>query len=435
MTPAIVDVRAREILDSRGRPTVQADVVLTDGTLGRASVPSGASTGRHEKLERRDGGARYGGLGVRGAVAAVNGPLRHALIGATVADLGRVDAILLQSDGTEDRSRHGANALLAISLAAVRAAAASEGTPLYRFLAAETGAAISLPLPMVNLISGGQHARHAMDAQDILVIPCGASSYSEGLEWICDVHRAMASVLDGAQLLPSGVADEGGYGLAVPTERALELAAEAIVRAGHEPGAGVAIAMDIAATQLFDPAAERYSVDGRSITAEELVTVAAGWIDRHPVISIEDLLHEDDWDGWQLATQSLGAIQLVGDDLFTTNAERVRRGIIDGAGNAVLVKPNQIGTLSETVAVVRLAQEAGMRTVISARSGETEDDILADLAVGLGGGQIKIGSVTRSERLSKYNRLLQIEEELGSDAVLATPFAAGDAVAGTGAGR
>ena len=435
MTLAIADLRAREILDSRGRPTVQADVVLTDGTLGRASVPSGASTGRHEKLERRDGGTRYGGLGVLGAVAAVNGPLRDALVGEPVADLGKLDAILLRSDGTENRSNHGANALLAISLATLRAAAIQDGAPLYRFLAAATGSVISLPLPMVNLVSGGQHARNAMDAQDILVIPCGASTYSEGLEWICDVHRAMAAVLDRAQLLPSGVADEGGYGLAVPTERALELAVEAIERAGHEPGADVAIAMDIAATQLFDPAAGRYSVDGCSITAEELVTVAAGWIERHPVISIEDLLHEDDWDGWQLATRRLGEIQLVGDDLFTTNVERVRRGIAVGAGNAVLVKPNQIGTLSETAAVVRLAQDAGMRTVISARSGETEDDLLADLAVGLGGGQIKIGSVTRSERLSKYNRLLQIEEELGADDVLATPFAACDAVAGTGGRR
>jgi enolase len=426
--PTIAAVHAREILDSRGRPTVQADVTLAGGAFGRASVPSGASTGRHEKHERRDGGSRYGGLGVRGAVAAVNGPLRDALVGEAGDALG-IDALMVELDGTDDRGRLGANAILAVSLALARALAAHGDVPVFRWLAGERPP--SLPLPMVNLISGGQHARHAMDAQDVLVIPVGAATYSQALEWVCDVHRAAALVLDERGALPSGLADEGGYGLAVDTDEALALAVAAIERAGRVPGSEVAIGLDVAASQLYDEASGRYTVDGGSLDAAALVERAAGWAERYPVISIEDLLSEDDWDGWVLATASLQHLQLVGDDLFTTDAARLRRGIDHGAANAVLVKPNQIGTLTETREVVEIARAGGFRTVISARSGETEDDILADLAVGLAGGQIKVGSVARSERLAKYNRLLQIEEELGDDARLATPFEIPAAADGT----
>jgi enolase len=420
---AIAAVRAREILDSRGRPTVEADVTLADGSLGRASVPSGASTGRHEKHERRDGGSRHGGLGVRDAVAAVNGPVCELLVGRT-AEPVRVDAALVALDGTDDRSGLGANAILAVSLALVRACALARGIPVYRQLAGDLAPALPLPLPMVNLISGGRHARYAMDVQDILVIPVGAGTYAEALEWACDVHRAVGTILDARGMLPSGLADEGGYGLALPTDDALALAVAAIEQAGRVPGVDVAIAIDVAATQLYDAGRGVYAVDGATTDAAGMIERAADWAGRYPVISIEDLLHEDDWNGWCLATEALGHLQLVGDDLFTTNVARVRRGVQLGVANAVLVKPNQIGTLSETCDVVDAARGSGYRTVMSARSGETEDPILADLAVGLRAGQIKIGSVARSERLAKYNRLLQIEEELGDEARLATPFGA-----------
>lgn len=419
-------VHAREILDSRGRPTVQADVHLSDGTLGRASVPSGASTGRHEAVELRDGGSRYGGMGVRRAVESIDGSIADRLRSETIEDPERLDRAMIEADGTDDKSVLGANAILAVSLALARACAAHHRQPLYRYLSA--GAPVSLPLPMTNMVSGGMHARSAMDIQDVLVVPVGARTYSQALEWISDVFRSLGGLLDKANLLPSGVADEGGYGLSVTAEQALTLVTEAIASSGHEPGNDIAIAVDMASSRLVDTRGG-YLVDGDRLTSAEMVERVVSWTARFPIISVEDVLDEDDWHGWVAATERLSHVQLVGDDLFTTNVRRIQRGLDLGVANSVLVKVNQIGTLTESRAAVALAREHGYSTVISARSGETEDDFLADLAVGLDGGQIKIGALTRSERLSKYNRLLQIEEELGESATLARPFA----VAGAGA--
>jgi enolase len=411
----ISSVRGREILDSRGRPTVEAELELADGSVWAASVPSGASTGRHEAVERRDRDpARYRGRGVLGAVAAVNGEIADAVTGADV-DLRAVDRTLVELDGTTDKSRLGANAILAVSLACARAEAAVAGVPLWRHLGSEP----LLPLPMVNMISGGLHAGRQLDFQDFLVMPVGAETFREALRMVVEVYEATADVLRerGLTVLK---ADEGGYGppLASPAA-ALELLDTAVERAGLRLGHDIAYAIDVAATHFHDSRSGRYVLasEGRSCTAEELTQVVAELAARHPVLSVEDALAEDDWDGWTRFTARLGGgMQILGDDLFTTNLARLERGIESGAANAVLVKMNQIGTISETLAVIERAKRAGYRTVISARSGETEDPALADLAVGTAGGQIKVGSVAQSERLAKYNRLLRIEEALGGDA-------------------
>jgi enolase 1/2/3 len=406
---------AREILDSRGRPTVEAELRLSDGTIARASVPSGASTGRHEAVELRDGDpSRFQGRGVLRAVASVNGEIADALRGHD-ADLRAVDRLLLELDGTPDKSWLGANAILAVSLACARAEAALAGVPLWRHL----GSGPLLPLPMVNILSGGLHAGRQLDFQDFLVIPVGAATYREALRIVLAVYEATADVLRerGLTVLK---ADEGGFGPPLDSHAvALELLDIAVVRAGLRPGDDVAYALDVAATHFHNPDEGTYELasENRTCTPAELADLVAELADRHPILSVEDALAEDDWDAWVAFTARLGRrMQILGDDLFTTNLERLERGIGIGAANAVLVKMNQIGTISETLAVVERAKQAGYRTVISARSGETEDPALADLAVGTAAGQIKVGSVAQSDRLAKYNQLLRIEEALGADA-------------------
>ena len=414
----IASVRGREVLDSRGNPTVEVDVTLRGGAFGRAIVPSGASTGRHEAVELRDGDpTRYEGLGVLRAVAAVNDVISPAVCGdCDVADQPRLDARLRELDGTANKANLGANATLGVSLAAAHAAANAAGQPLYRYLGGSD--ACALPMPMVNIISGGRHAAAGLDMQDFLVIPIGAETYSEALRMVVAVYRAVGRVLSQTSAYAYGVADEGGYGPPLPChEDALGLLYDATRLAGYRCArdGDIAIGLDVAATE-FVAADGNYALhaEGRTFSASELVDLLDHWGRTYPIISIEDGLAEDDWDGWTYLTEKLGeSTQLIGDDLFTTNPERLARGADDGIANAVLVKPNQIGTLTETLDTVRLAQERGYLPVISARSGETEDTTIADLAVATGAGQIKIGSITRSERLAKYNRLLRIEEELG----------------------
>jgi enolase len=414
----IASVRAREILDSRGRPTVEAEIELSDGTVVRASVPSGASTGRHEAVERRDGdGARYGGLGVLGAVGAVNGEIAAALVGAE-PEQRAVDDVLIALDGTTDKSRLGANAILAVSLATARAQASLRGVPLWRSIA--DGAPVSLPMPMVNIVSGGLHAGRQLDFQDFLVIPAGADSFAQALEMVAAVHRATGELLT-ERGLTTLRADEGGFGPPLAGhDEALDLLDAAVQRAGLALGDDVVYALDVAATHFFDGGAYRLASEGLTLTAPQLASYIGELASAHPVASVEDPLAEDDWPGWQAFTGELGdRLQIVGDDHFTTDIARLQRGIADRSANAILVKMNQIGTISEALDVVARAKAAGFRTVISARSGETEDPALADLAVGCDGGQIKVGSITQSERLAKYNQLLRIEQALGDDARLA----------------
>lgn len=419
MTITITALRAGEVLDSRGRPTVEAEMHLSDGSVHRASVPSGASTGRHEAVERRDGdAARYGGRGVLGAVAAVDGEIADAVVGREPVQR-EIDDVLLALDGTPDKHRLGANATLAVSLATARAAAAIAGVPLWRQLAGDGD--VRLPLPMVNIVSGGLHAGRQLDFQDFLAVPVGADSYSRALEMIVALHEATGTLLS-ERGLTTLKADEGGYGPPLPGHRAaLELLDAAVERAGLRLGDDIVYALDVAATHFYDEQSGIYHLrsEGERLDADGMTSYIEALVDDHPIASIEDPLAEDDWDGWARLTARLGRrLQVIGDDLFTTNGARVARGIADGAANAVLVKMNQIGTISETLDVVTQAQAADFATVISARSGETEDPALADLAVGSRGGQIKVGSVTQSERLAKYNELLRIERSLGDAAVL-----------------
>jgi enolase len=419
MTPQIAAVHAREILDSRGRPTVEADVVLSDGTNTRASVPSGASTGRHEAVERRDGDpARYGGAGVLRAVASVNTEIAAALHGLA-PEQAAVDQTLIELDGTPDKSRLGSNALLAVSLAVARAEAALAGVPLWRHFAGSRPPL--LPLPMVNIVSGGLHAGRQLDFQDFLVMPISAETFGQALEMCVDVYRATARLLD-ERGLSTLKADEGGFGPRLASHAAaLELLDRAVETAGLEPGVDIGYALDVAATHFHEPdGGYRLASEGRRCDAAELTDAIAELAGRHAIVSAEDPLAEDDWDAWSALTARLGGqMQIIGDDLFTTDLGRLQRGIDSGAANAVLVKMNQIGTITETLAVIERARAAGYRTVISARSGDTEDPALADLAVGTAGGQIKVGSVAQSERLAKYNQLLRIEESLGNDAIFA----------------
>ncbi len=418
--PTIVRIHAREVLDSRGRPTVEVEVTCRDGARGRAITPSGASTGRHEAVELRDGDpTRYGGKGVRKAVANVHDLLTNRLLGLSATDQARVDRILCEIDGTPDKSRAGANAILGVSMAVARAAAASKGVPLWRWLDADGLA--RLPLPMVNLISGGLHAGGNLDFQDFLLLPIGARTYSEALEMSTAAYRSLSAVLTQHGFEGVLVGDEGGFGPRLKSnEQAVELILEATTAAGLTPGKDAAIALDVASTHFYRDGCYHLRADGeRALTADEMTALLKRWVETYPILSIEDGLAEDDWDGWRNLTAALdGRVQLIGDDLFATNPARLKRGIDEGVANCVLVKVNQIGTLTETMAVVRLAREVGYRVVISARSGETEDAFLADLAVATGAGQIKIGSTARSERLAKYNQLLRIEEEMG-----AAPFA------------
>jgi len=401
-------VRALEVLDSRGNPTVEAEVLLDDGTRATAQAPSGASTGRHEAVELRDGDpSRYGGKGVLRAVRNIEEALGPAVAGLDPGDQQTVDARLIETDSSEGRRRLGANAVLAVSCAVARAAACSRGLPLWKYLAqARMNSHCHLPVPMVNIISGGLHAGRNMEFQDFLVIPRGYADLAAALEGIVSVHRETGRLLTARGCVLTGVADEGGWG---PHLESNEQAAAILREAIEAAGARMDIALDVAATHFFE--AGRYVFEGRRITAAGMARMLERWIPRYGITSIEDPLAEDDWQGWQAITRRLGAaVRLVGDDLFATNPERLNRGIREGAANAVLVKMNQIGTLTETFAVIDRAREAGYGAVISARSGETEDSFLADLAVASGAGQIKIGSITRSERLAKYNRLLEIEK-------------------------
>ena len=426
---AIAELHAWEALDSRGRPTVGAQVLLDGGASGRATVPSGASTGRHEARELRDGGTRYGGYGVRHAVANVTGELADAVRGLDATDQLGVDRALRDADGTEDLGRLGANAVLAVSVGTAVASAAAQGVALHAAVA-EPGARPLLPLPMVNIISGGAHAGRTLDVQDFLAVPLGAGSFAEAIECCARVRAGTAEILADRGYAVALVADEGGLGPALPDNRsALDVLVAGIERAGLQPGSEVGIAVDVAATQ-FGTGEGQYTLaaeGGRVLDAAGLVDELASWCERYPIVSIEDALAEDDWAGWTRATQVLRGRQLLGDDLFVTNPARLERGIEDGVANAVLVKPNQIGTLSDARAVVRRAHEAGYTTVLSARSGETEDDWLADLAVGWRTGQIKVGSTTRSERTAKWNRLLQLESQLGEGADYAGAAALGAA--------
>ena len=414
---AITAIRGRQILDSRGNPTVEVDVVLEDGSLGRAAVPSGASTGAHEAVELRDGDpARWGGKGVAKAIQAVNGPIAEALIGHDAEDQGEIDASMIALDGTENKSRLGANAILGVSLACAKAAAAATGQPLYRYLGGD--AANILPVPMMNILNGGAHADNPIDFQEFMVMPVGATSFSEALRCGAEIFQALKSALHQAGL-STAVGDEGGFAPNLGSAReALDFIISAVEAAGYRAGSDVVLALDCAATEFYRDGAYRMTGEGRTLSSVDMAAYLGELADEYPIASIEDGMAEDDWSGWKFVTERLGSrLQLVGDDLFVTSVPRLAKGIEEGIANSVLVKVNQIGTLTETIAAVRLAQGSGYTAVMSHRSGETEDSTIADLAVALGTGQIKTGSLARSDRTAKYNQLLRIEEELGGRAV------------------
>ena len=412
---AILDIHAREILDSRGNPTVEVEVLLESGAHGLAAVPSGASTGAHEAVERRDGdAARYGGKGVLGAIGAVDGEIFDALSGMDATDQEAIDRTLIELDGTPNKSRLGANATLGVSLAIARAAAEDCVMPLYRYIGGTL--AHTLPVPMMNVINGGAHADNALDFQELMIVPVGASSFAEGLRAGAEVFQALKKNLSD-QGLSTNVGDEGGFAPDIAdANAALDLLLRAIEATGRTPGDDVALALDAASTEFFADGV--YTVAEVQRDSDAMIEVYAGMLDSYPIVSIEDGLAEDDWAGWAKLTEALGdRVQLVGDDLFVTNVERVRMGLEQAAANAVLVKVNQIGTLSETLETVQLSHRGGFATVMSHRSGETEDTTIADLAVAAACGQIKTGSLSRSDRTAKYNRLLRIEEELGDNAI------------------
>ncbi|HVH64850.1 MAG TPA: phosphopyruvate hydratase [Candidatus Acidoferrum sp.] len=414
---AIARTHGREILDSRGNPTVEVDVVLESGQLGRAAVPSGASTGAHEAVELRDGDKRrYGGKGVLNAVGHVNDEIAAALKGADATDQRAIDERLIHLDGTENKSRLGANAVLGASLATARAAAVVTGQPLYRYLAAGSTELV-MPVPLMNILNGGRHAQTKVDFQEFMIAPAGASSFAEGLRWGAEVFHALKDTLH-ERGLSTGQGDEGGFAPELAAnEEAMTLLVEAIERSGHQPGSDVFIALDPAASELYRDDRYQLKGEGRTLDREQLIERWSAWADRYPVISLEDGLAEDDWDGWRKLTGALGRrLQLVGDDLFVTNVVRLRQGIESHIANSILIKLNQIGTLTETLETIATARRAGYSTVISHRSGETEDTFIADLAVATGAGQIKSGAPSRSERVAKYNRLLRIEEEVGTAA-------------------
>jgi enolase len=419
--PEIASVRAREILDSRGNPTIEVDVVLDGGAMGRAAVPSGASTGAHEAVELRDGDeSRFGGKGVRSAVENVVAEIGPAITGFDVLDQRGLDGLLLELDGTDSKSRLGSNAVLGVSLATARAAAASLGLPLYRYLGGPN--AHVLPLPMLNVINGGRHAENELELQEFMLVPQGAASWSEAIRWGAEVFHVLASLLK-EKGLSTGVGDEGGFAPDLSTgAEALELLVRAVEGAGLAPGQEVALAMDPAASELYRDGT--YRLEGRELSARDMVGFWRGLLDSFPILSIEDALAEDDWEGWAELTAELGArCQLVGDDIFVTNPERLDRGIKESIGTAILVKVNQIGTLTETLDVIERAHAASYGVVVSHRSGETEDTTIADLAVATNCGQLKAGAPSRGERTAKYNQLIRIEEELGEGARYAGPAA------------
>ena len=419
MSTKIADIRAREIMDSRGNPTVEADVRLESGAFGRAAVPSGASTGSREALELRDGdAARYGGKGVLGAVGHVNGEIRDALLGHDASDQEGLDRAMLELDGTANKDRLGANALLAVSLASAHAAAAAHERPLFEHLGGKD--AVTLPVPMMNIINGGSHADNSVDLQEFMIMPVRAASFSEALRTGAEIFHALRKVL-AERGMNTNVGDEGGFAPNLSSnEEAIETILIAIDKAGYEPGRDVYLALDVASSEFHKKGKYVLASEDRRFDAAGFVDYLADWADRYPIVSIEDGLDESDWAGWKILSERLGdSVQLVGDDLFVTNPEILRRGIDEGVANSVLVKVNQIGTLTETLETIRMAHEANYTTVTSHRSGETEDTTIADLSVATGAGQIKTGSLSRSDRVAKYNRLLRIEETLGERAVYA----------------
>jgi enolase len=411
----IQHLAGREVLDSRGNPTVEVEVELASGASGRAIVPSGASTGTFEAAERRDGGSRYGGKGVLAAVESVRGEIADALVGLDATDQRAVDGILVELDGTDSKARLGANAVLGVSLAVARAAAADVGLPLYRYVGGAN--AHVLPVPMMNVLNGGVHADNDVDVQEFMIVPVGAVSFSEALRWGAETYHALGRYLR-AEDLSTAVGDEGGFAPNLPSnEDAVRVLVRAIEEAGRAPREEVAIALDPAATELYRDGQYHLAGEGRKLSADELVGYWQELCDRYPVVSIEDGLAEDDWDGWAALTSALGRrVQLVGDDIFVTNIDRLRRGVSAGVANSILVKPNQIGTLTEMLATMELAAQSGYSTVMSHRSGETEDSTIADLAVATNCGLIKAGAPARSDRVAKYNQLLRIEEQLGRTA-------------------
>ncbi|WP_062226128.1 phosphopyruvate hydratase [Aureimonas frigidaquae] len=415
---AIIDIIGREILDSRGNPTVEVDVVLEDGSMGRAAVPSGASTGAHEAVELRDGDARYGGKGVQDAVSGVNSEILEAVAGFEAENQIRIDAVLRALDGTPNKSRLGANAILGVSLAVAKAAAEAADLPLYRYVGGAS--AHVLPVPMMNIINGGAHADNPIDFQEFMIMPVGAESFSEALRMGAEVFHTLKKALKDAGH-NTNVGDEGGFAPNLGSAReALDFIVASIEKAGYKPGEDIFLALDCASTEFFHDGVYDLAGEGRKLSSAELAAYLAELSEAYPIISIEDGMAEDDWDGWKILTDRIGdRVQLVGDDLFVTNSVRLREGIEKGVANSILVKVNQIGTLTETLDAVSVAQRAGYTAVMSHRSGETEDATIADLAVATNCGQIKTGSLARSDRLAKYNQLLRIEEELGDQAVYA----------------
>lgn len=417
-------VSAREILDSRGNPTVQVEVLLMGGASGVAAVPSGASTGAHEAVELRDGDKkRYGGKGVLNAVENVNDVINDALVGLDANDQTMLDEVMIQLDGTENKGKLGANAILGVSLAVAKAAAQACSQPLYRYLGGVS--ARTLPVPMMNILNGGKHADNSTDMQEYMILPVGASSFREALRMGAEVYQGLKKVLHGRKL-NTNVGDEGGFAPSLSSNRdALEVIIAAIETAGYKPGVDIFLGMDPASTEFYENGKYVLAREGRTLTSKEMVDLYEQWINEYPIVSIEDGLAEDDWEGWSILRQRLGnRVQLVGDDLFVTNTERLKRGIIEHSANSILVKLNQIGTLTETMAAIEMAKRAAYTAVISHRSGETEDTTIADLAVATNAGQIKTGAPARSERVAKYNRLLVIEDELGSEAARYAGFSA-----------
>ena len=415
---AIVDIVGREILDSRGNPTVECDVLLESGTLGRAAVPSGASTGSREAIELRDGDpARYGGKGVLRAVEHINTEISESVLGLDASEQGFLDKTLIDLDGTDNKGRLGANATLAVSMAVARAAAEESGLPLYRYFGGM--GRMQLPVPMMNVINGGAHANNNLDLQEFMIIPVGAPTFREAVRYGAEVFHALKKIID-AKGMPTSVGDEGGFAPNVAShEAAIQMILEAIDKAGFHAGDQIAIGLDCAASEFYKDGPDGSKVyhlegEGLMLSAAEWTDMLASWVDKYPIISIEDGMHEGDWDGWKHLNERLGKkVQLVGDDLFVTNTKILERGIREGVANSILIKINQIGTLSETFAAIEMAKRAGWTNVISHRSGETEDHTIADIAVGSNAGQIKTGSMSRSDRIAKYNQLLRIEEDLG----------------------
>jgi enolase len=416
----IAEVHARQILDSRGNPTVEVDIITDEGALGRAAVPSGASTGVHEAVELRDGDKKqYGGKGVLKAVKNINDTIAEKLLGFEVAEQASIDKMLIELDGTPNKAKLGANVLLAVSMAVAKAAALEAGLPLYRYIGGTN--AKTLPIPMMNILNGGAHADNKIDFQEFMVMPVGASSFSEGLRWGVEIFHALKTVLK-KKGYSTNVGDEGGFAPDIQSnEEAIDTVMNAISAAGFKAGTQVAIAMDPAVSEMYDSTKKVYHFhksDGKKLSSEKMVDFWAHWVKNYPIVSIEDGMAEDDWKGWKLLTDTVGKkIQLVGDDLFVTNVIRLQQGIDQGVANSLLVKVNQIGTLTETINAVTLAQHNGYNTIMSHRSGETEDTTIADLAVALNCGQIKTGSASRTDRIAKYNQLIRIEEQLGNTAI------------------